>query len=281
MHWLGVGDCKASESTENWGYTRLFAEKIKKNTFLVEILPQFTRSNAIFSETDYGTLLFSVVYEGTFTTKHDDAQHTHREGALGMLFFNTKFPEQQADHCDDINKRHYKLSNGNVLKGCQDVARQPKCSRSRTVSVIVVRPTKLEEYDLVKVRWGTFMCARCLTHCTASIHALSHSTRCLTPHAASVCAWPLSACCLTLCASYVTQHAVSFDALFHSTNVSHSTRCLALHVLSTNSIIAVDKYWNTENNFIRQGLLCEHCSQVLVCCVSTLVECWSVSKHSN
>ena len=60
---------------------------MKKNTFSVEILPQFTRSNAIFAETDYGTLLFSVEYEGTFTTKHDDAQHTHREGALSMLVF--------------------------------------------------------------------------------------------------------------------------------------------------------------------------------------------------
>ena len=39
-------ECKASESTENWGYTRLLAENIKKNTFSVEILPQFTRSNA-------------------------------------------------------------------------------------------------------------------------------------------------------------------------------------------------------------------------------------------
>ena len=159
MRWLDVGECKALELTENWGYTRLFAENIKKNTFSVENLPQFTRSNAIFSETDYGTLLFSVEYEGTFTTKHDDAQHTHREGALGMPFFYTKFPEQQAGHCDDVNKRHYKLSNSNVLKGCQDAARQPKCSRSRTVSVIVVRPTELEEYDLMKVRWGASMCA--------------------------------------------------------------------------------------------------------------------------
>ena len=139
---VSVGECKASESTENWGYMRLFIENIKKNTFSVEILPQFTRSNAI-----YGTLLFSVVYEGTFTTKHDDAQDTHREGALGMPFFYTKFPEQQAGHCDDVNKRHYKLSNGNVLNGCQDAARQPKCSRSRTLSVIVVRrlrPTELK-----------------------------------------------------------------------------------------------------------------------------------------
>ena len=73
LRWLGVGECKASELTENRGCTRLFAENIKKNTFSVENLPQFTHSNAIFSETDYGTLLFSVEYEGTFTTKHDDA----------------------------------------------------------------------------------------------------------------------------------------------------------------------------------------------------------------
>ena len=112
----------------------------------------------------------------------------------------------------------------------------------------------------------------------ASLHALSHSTRCLTD--TPDYARPLSSRCLTLRASYVTQHTVSFDTLLHSTNVSHSTRCLAPRILSTNSI-AVDKYWNTENNFIRQRLLCEHCSQVLVCCVSTLVECWSVYKHSN
>ena len=109
MHWLGVGKCKVSESTENWAYTRLFAEKILKNTFSVVILPQFTHSNAIFSETDYDTLLFLVKYEGTFTTKHDDAQ----EGALDMPFFIQK----QADHCDDVNKHHYTLSTGNVLKG--------------------------------------------------------------------------------------------------------------------------------------------------------------------
>ena len=33
-----------------------------------------------------------------------------------MPFFYTKFPEQQPGHCDDVNKRHYKLSNSNVLK---------------------------------------------------------------------------------------------------------------------------------------------------------------------
>ena len=112
----------------------------------------------------------------------------------------------------------------------------------------------------------------------ASLHVLYHSTHCLTDTPDYV--RPLSTRCLTLRASYVTQHTVSFDTLLHST-FSHSTRCLAPRVLSTNSIIAVDKYWNTENNFIRQRLLCEHCSQVLVCCVSTLVECWSVYKHSN
>ena len=109
-----------------------------------------------------------------------------------------------------------------------------------------------------------------------SLHALPHSTHCLTD--TPDYARPLSTHCLTLRASYVAQHTVSFDALLHSTNVSHSTRCLAPRVLSTNSMIAVDKYWNTENNFIRQRLLCEHCSQVLV---STLMECWSVYKHSN
>ena len=40
----------------------------------------------------------------------------------------TKFPEQQAGHCDDVNKRHYKLSNSIVLKGCQDTARQPSAA---------------------------------------------------------------------------------------------------------------------------------------------------------
>ena len=54
---------------------------------------------------------------------------------------------------------------------------------------------------------------------------------------------------------------------------SHSTRCLTPNVLSTNSIISVDKYWNTENIFIRQRLLCEHFSQVLICCVSTGLLC--------
>ena len=48
---------------------------------------QFTCLNAIFLETDYNTLLFSVEYECTFTTKHNDAQHTHQERALDMLFF--------------------------------------------------------------------------------------------------------------------------------------------------------------------------------------------------
>ena len=65
----------------------LFAEKIKKNTFLVVILPQFARSNVIFSKRDYSTLLFSVEYEGIFTSKHNDVQHTHQDGALSMPFF--------------------------------------------------------------------------------------------------------------------------------------------------------------------------------------------------
>ena len=112
LRWLGVGKCKVSESTENWAYMHLFAEKIKKNTFLVVILPQFARSNVIFSKRDYSTLLFSVEYEGIFTTKHDDVQHTHQDGALSMPVFYTKFPEQQTGHCDDVNKRHlrYRLA---------------------------------------------------------------------------------------------------------------------------------------------------------------------------
>ena len=69
----------------------LFAEKIKKNIFLVVILSQFARSNAIFLKRDYSTLLFSVEYEGTFTTKHDDVQHTHQDGALSMPFFIQNF----------------------------------------------------------------------------------------------------------------------------------------------------------------------------------------------
>ena len=72
-----------------------------------------------------------------------------------MPFFYTKFPEQQDGHCDGVNKRHYTLSNSNVLKECQDVACKQKYSRS----VIVVRPTQLVEYDLVKVRWGASVCA--------------------------------------------------------------------------------------------------------------------------
>ena len=62
LHSRIVLQCKASESTENWAYTCLLAEKIKKNTFLVVLLPQFTCLNAMFSETDYGTLLFSAEY---------------------------------------------------------------------------------------------------------------------------------------------------------------------------------------------------------------------------
>ena len=90
----------------------LFAEKIKKNTFFVVILPQFARLNVIFSKRDYSTLLFSVEYEGIFTTKHDDVQHTHQDGALSMPVFYTKFPEQQTGHCDDVKKRHlrYRLA---------------------------------------------------------------------------------------------------------------------------------------------------------------------------
>ena len=62
---------------------RLFAEKIQKNTLSAVILPQFTHLNAIFSETDYDTCLFSVEYEDT--------------------------SEQEAGHCD-VNKHHYTLS---------------------------------------------------------------------------------------------------------------------------------------------------------------------------
>ena len=83
---------------------------------MVVILSQFARSTAIFLKTDYGTLLFSVEYEGIFTTKHDDMQPTHQEGALSMPFY-TKFSEQQASHFDDVNKCHYMLLDGNVLKG--------------------------------------------------------------------------------------------------------------------------------------------------------------------
>ena len=80
-----------------------------------------------------------------------------------------------------------------------------------------------------------------------SVHALSHSTHCLAPHTASLHTLPLSTCCLTLRASYVTQHVVSFDALLYSTNV-FSFHCLTSHILSTNSIIAVVRYWNIEIN---------------------------------
>ena len=69
----------------------LFAEKVKRNTFLVVILPQFTRSNASFLKRDYSTLLFSVEYEGMFTIKHDDVRHTHQEGTLSMPFFIQNF----------------------------------------------------------------------------------------------------------------------------------------------------------------------------------------------
>ena len=87
-HVVALVRCREiSESTENWAYMHLFAEKIKKNTFLVVILPQFARSDAIFSKRDYSTVLFSVEYKGIFTTKHDDVQHTHQEGALSMPFF--------------------------------------------------------------------------------------------------------------------------------------------------------------------------------------------------
>ena len=65
----------------------LFAEKIKKNTFLVVVLPQFACSDAIFLKRDYSTVLFSVEYIGIFTTKHDDVQHIHQEEALSMQFF--------------------------------------------------------------------------------------------------------------------------------------------------------------------------------------------------
>ena len=68
----------------------LFREKIKKSTFFVVILSQFARLNAIFSKRDYSTLLFSVEYEGIFTT-NDDMQHTHQEGALSMPFFIQNF----------------------------------------------------------------------------------------------------------------------------------------------------------------------------------------------
>ena len=106
-----------------------------------------------------------------------------------MSFFNTKFPEQQASHCDNINKRHYTLSNGSVLKGSQDTARQPKCSRSRTVTVIVVRPIELVEHSLnphsVSLR-ALLNSTHSLNLCAALVHVLSHSTHCLTPHTPSL-----------------------------------------------------------------------------------------------
>ena len=98
LRWLGVGKYKVSESTENWAHTGLFAKKIKKNSFLVVILSQLTSLNAIFSETDYSMLLFSVKYEGTFSSTPDDVQHTRQEGALGMLFFYTKFSMNNSRH---------------------------------------------------------------------------------------------------------------------------------------------------------------------------------------
>ena len=92
-------------------------ENKEKHLFGSNFTTIHTCTNASFSETDYDTLLFSVKYEGTFTIKHDDVQHIHQEGALDMPVLYTKFPEQQAGHCDDVNKCHYTLSNSNVLKG--------------------------------------------------------------------------------------------------------------------------------------------------------------------
>ena len=106
---------------------------------------------------------------------------------------------------------------------------------------------------------------RCLSLRTASLHTLPHSMHCLTPQAASVCVWPLSMRCLTLRALYVTQHAVSFDVLLHSTNFSHSTRCLAPHVLNTNLIIAVDITGIQRITSLGKD-----------CCVSTVAKCLSV-----
>ena len=140
---------------------------------------------------------------------------------------------------------------------------------------------------------------RCLSHRTASIHALlpnsTQSTRCFSPRAVSLHTLPHSVCdltqhtalstrCLTLRATYVA-----------NLTQSHSTHCFApqsifsFHTLSRSTHtqyqldFAVDKYWNTENNFIDSCvrtvasayLLCKHSSIGLVCCVSTS-KCWCV-----
>ena len=100
--------------------------------------------------------------------------------------------------------------------------------------------------------------------CAVLVHALSHFTHCLIPYATSLNALPLSTRCLTLRATYVANLTQSHSTrCFAPRTFSHYTRCLALHILSTNLIIAVDKYWNTENNFIEQRLLCENCSKCL------------------
>ena len=65
----------------------LFKEEIKKNTFLVVI----RMLKCDFLEKDYSTLPFSVEYQGIFTTKHDNVQHTHQEGALSMPIFYKNF----------------------------------------------------------------------------------------------------------------------------------------------------------------------------------------------
>ena len=85
LHWLGVGKCKVSESTENWAYMYLFAEKIKKH-----LLGSNFGTIRMFKCYFLKRLLFSVEYEGIFTTKHY-MQHTHQDEALSMPFFIQNF----------------------------------------------------------------------------------------------------------------------------------------------------------------------------------------------
>ena len=90
----------------------LFAEKIKKNTFLVVILSQFACSNAIFSERDY------IHFCSQSTMKVYLLLNTMMCSTLTkMPFFIQHFLNKQTGHCDDVNKHHYMLLNSNVLKG--------------------------------------------------------------------------------------------------------------------------------------------------------------------
>ena len=126
---------------------------------------------------------------------------------------------------------------------------------------------------------------RCLSHCTASIHALSHSTRCLISHAASVHALfssmrcltphtasfrtrPHSTHCLSPCAVSLymlrTFNTVSFDALLRSTNVfSFHTLSRSTHTQYQLDYCCRPILEHREYNFIGQRLLCERCSKCL------------------